>query len=161
MAGTIFNQLQRSVSEFREAQNIYWADLQLRISRLQAELISYLGVSGMTLRFEENDVETPIVVVGNINGNSIQPLPSIHFKKDEEKLTLDFGVRIYLSRENSELVDLSLTFPCSAYKKGDDYFVYVTDREIACRKASDKLDFTLVFDYMVERLKLHVDKSEF
>ncbi|MEN4558049.1 hypothetical protein ABEG45_14845 [Pantoea agglomerans] len=157
---TVYKQLQTNVSNFRKLQDAYWSDLQEKLSSFHEKLISYLGVENQTL-YDHEDKTVPITLFGRLNNGNVERAVSYTLDKDEETLALNFGVKVLLSQEGSELVDEALTFYCSFYKKNGVYSVVITNNKIDCPLVGDSVDFTPAFDYMAKRLYEYTDPATF
>ncbi|MCK7424247.1 hypothetical protein EKN24_06765 [Enterobacter asburiae] len=157
---TIYSELQQNVTEYRNAQDNFWIDLQTKIIPFHNEMLIYFGVAGKTLRFED-DTETPVIIFGQfINDVFTQDIP-LNLEKDENDLELKFAVRVLLSKAGSEMVDTGLTFRCALGKDESGYRVRFANRTISCPESNGKLNFKDAFDYILQRLYQFTDKSKF
>lgn len=157
---TIYSELQQNVTEFRNAQDNYWSDLQKKMLPFHSDMLIYYGVAGKTLRFD-NDKETSVIVFGKIENGAFAEDMAFRLERDEDNLQLKFAVRVYLSRSGSEMVDTALAFNCAIGKNESGYCVTVVNQVIPCSESNGKLNFTDVFDYMLQRLYQFTDKSKF
>ncbi|MGX1904023.1 hypothetical protein ACWIVX_19140 [Enterobacter asburiae] len=157
---TIYSELQQHVTEFRNAQDNFWIDLQTKIIPFHSDMLIYFGVAGKTLRFED-DSETPVIIFGQfVNDVFTRDIP-INLEKNEKDLELKFAVRVLLSKAGSEMVDTGLTFSCALGKDESGYHVRFSNGKIACPESNGKLNFTDAFDYILQRLYQFTDKSKF
>ena len=157
---TIYSKLQQNVSDFRNAQESYWTDLINKTIPFHSEMLIHYGVAGKTLRFR-NDEETPVIVFGQIENERVVKTSPIMLERDADDLVLKFSVQVYLSKIGSEIIDTGLIFDCALGKKDNTYYVVVANKSIECTESNGKLNFTDVFDYMLQRLYQFTDKSKF
>lgn len=160
MKMTIYSNLQQNVSKFRKLQDEYWNDLPVKLSPFQQELINYLGVEDKLL-YTKQDKKVPVTVFGRITSDHVEPVAHFLLDKDEENNALEFGVLVHLSKDGSEIVDDALMFACNIFKENGSYFVTVSNNVIECQLSNDRLNFTPVFDFIVERLYMYMDPSPF
>ncbi|VEI69383.1 Uncharacterised protein [Serratia fonticola] len=95
---SVYNGIQKKVTDYRAAQKQYWLDLQQRAAHFKSGLIKYLGVEGLEL-CDKEDNKYPVVLVGEMNDENVTDLPSTKFAKiDGEENCLHFLCRsIYLN----------------------------------------------------------------
>lgn len=99
---SFYNNIQKKLSELRDAQEQYWADLQSRIDYFQNGLITYLGVDESVL-YDSKDKRYPIVTVGNMKGDFVEKVPGHKMERVEGEInSLLFYVQVNLSKANSE-----------------------------------------------------------
>lgn len=157
---TIYSDLQKNVTEFRDAQDQYWNDLHSKITHFHSDILIYFGVAGKTLRFED-DTETSVIHFGKYNDGIVETVVPFILDKNEDELALEFFVQVYMSKLGSEMVDCGLIFECSIARKDGQYLVTVSGEEIVSPVSAGKLDFTKAFDHILQKLYLHTDKSRF
>ncbi|WP_312318032.1 hypothetical protein [Atlantibacter hermannii] len=157
----IYSRIQQKLTEYRAQQNRYWNDLQQRINRFGADLVSYLGVDGFVL-CDGSDKKYSIVTIGMMDGNNVkQASPSFMEKIEGEQNHLHFYVQINLSEFGSEILNCGIPFECYFRKEHGNYIINISGKDIECRNVSDKCDFTSVFDYILKKLDKSFDKSRY
>ncbi len=158
---SFYNNIQKKLSELRDAQEQYWADLQSRIDYFQNGLMTYLGVNGSVL-YDSKDKRHPIVIVGNMKGDSVEKLPGHKMERVEGEInSLLFYVQVNLSKANSEIIDSKKILKCFIWRRGDDYFVNVEGVEVKCIRKTSTNDFTLAYDEIYKNLENHLDKGSY
>lgn len=158
---SFYNNIQKKLSELRDAQEQYWADLQSRIDYFQNGLITYLGVDESVL-YDSKDNRYPIVTVGNMKGDFVEKVPGHKMERVEGEInSLLFYVQVNLSKANSEIIDSKKILKCLIWRRGDDYFVNVEDVEVKCRRKTSTNDFTLAYDEIYKNLENHLDKRSY
>lgn len=161
---TIYSDIQKNVTDFRNAQDSYWKLLPSMLISFNSDLNNYLDVNYKMLQ-RKDGLETPVVVVGLIEGDgNVKQVPPLKFKRDDANLSLNFEVQVFFAKEYSEIVDGNLIFNCHFKKRNGDYIFTITDSDFICpQKTSNmrELDFSNVFKYIESRLYQHYDVSIF
>ncbi|MDF7760546.1 hypothetical protein PU683_13570 [Kosakonia cowanii] len=82
---SFYNNIQKKLSELSDAKKQYWEDLESRINYFQNGLITYLGVKELVL-YDSKDKSYPIVVVGAMNGDSVERAPGYKLERVEGEI---------------------------------------------------------------------------
>ncbi len=159
---SLYNIVQRKLTEYKEVEQRYWDDLKERLTLFKPKLIDYLGVEGMELCDNHDKNKYPIVLVGKKVGEEVEDELARNFEKvDGQKPSLRFFVQINLSKSNSEIYVKSEIFECLFWGKDDSYTMDICGEIVGCRKVSDKTDFTNVFDLIIKKIEKSVDTERF